>query len=723
MSQYNRRGFGKLEEDEQFHTTIIQHPNNHSTSPLARTITTISRPVLAADHAFTTTTTSNNNSHALPYWQQLQFSTETVSDSKKMEREESDSSLGFDASNYYDQVALNPSLSRINDASHKGGGSGGVRELLSIVTLPILNVIATCIFIGIIIYVYQHANGQSTDMTLGGMRVPTIVSLMMTILKMCVTGGIAYAVSEYKWVRLQDENGQPLALLDIYDACTRGVGGIVRIIRSIRLDMVLIPTVLFQMALIAMGPVSQQILTTANLAECDQVKTGIWYSNITSLDMTTLSSSTGVSSMKGLKQDYLVRYALQQAALGFYVQPYYDCPLNSINCTYSPIQGFHTTVTCNPGTLNTQIVDLHKNNVTTLSHYYGYDKKNSIFTPSPSVPSIFYSGTMFGRTFSDFNNYTVPYATSTSNNATYDAQMRKMFGDQKFVLVLADDGSLDGYLPTNKTPQVLECGLTSELNTTSLVIESNTKHNQLISQAPIVFDYDLLSNSTYWSRNYVDGNYTMMNAYAMQFSIIKNLVAADGMSKSDTTSYDGTSGGFQDIVENWKMFGASPTLFNNTTPEAFFYDTIHNVDLSVVFDLPNQMFGIKGEHCYYTGNFYQLNPAAFYSLALSLLIPLCWWAFIWIISLYKTNGVSRGNSQVALMVTGLTPAIREKFIGLSHATQSELFKQAKNVKVMFGETRNMTAPSEGRGFLQPAGHIGFGAPSEMNPIRTRRRSI
>lgn len=31
------------------------------------------------------------------------------------------------------------------------------------------------------------------------------------------------AVSEYKWVRLQ--NGGSLSLLDVYDACTRGVGG------------------------------------------------------------------------------------------------------------------------------------------------------------------------------------------------------------------------------------------------------------------------------------------------------------------------------------------------------------------------------------------------------------------------------------------------------------------------------------------------------------------
>ena len=31
------------------------------------------------------------------------------------------------------------------------------------------------------------------------------------------------AVSEYKWVRLQD--GGPLSLIETYDACTRGVGG------------------------------------------------------------------------------------------------------------------------------------------------------------------------------------------------------------------------------------------------------------------------------------------------------------------------------------------------------------------------------------------------------------------------------------------------------------------------------------------------------------------
>lgn len=34
------------------------------------------------------------------------------------------------------------------------------------------------------------------------------------------------------------------------------------------------------------------------------------------------------------------------------------------------------------------------------------------------------------------------------------------------------------------------------------------------------------------------------------------------------------------------------------------------------------------------------------------------WIVVWILSLYHTNGVSRGNSQIALLVTGLTAAVR-----------------------------------------------------------------
>ena len=44
-------------------------------------------------------------------------------------------------------------------------------------------------------------------------------------------GIIDSAVSEYKWVRMQ--YGAQLSQMDVYDACTRGVGGKIMIISNL----------------------------------------------------------------------------------------------------------------------------------------------------------------------------------------------------------------------------------------------------------------------------------------------------------------------------------------------------------------------------------------------------------------------------------------------------------------------------------------------------------
>ncbi|KAI9472871.1 hypothetical protein BDB00DRAFT_943668 [Zychaea mexicana] len=655
----NRRGFGRLKDDFQGESIGMR-----------------------------TTSTVGDPGDTPPYWQQIQFSSTSDQQQQEVVTKGMERQISSESS-CYDKSALNQSSPRKKDTAKPEG----IRDLVSVIAMPVINVAGTSVLIAMLLYIYQHANGQSTDLTMAGMKVPTIISLMMTIVKMFVAGGIAYAISEYKWIRLQNDGGQ-LALLDIYDACTRGVGGIVRILTSIRADHVLLPAIIFQFGLMAMGPASQQILTTANNVQCDKEHTGVYYTNVSASDMTTMKTTSGAASVKGLEQDYLVRYAFGQAALGFQVQPYYDCPLNSINCTYTPILGYHTAVTCKNGSLNTQIVDLNRNNITTLSQYYGYDKADRRFPPMPNVPGIFYDGSMFGRTYFDLNNYTKPLDVSADNNATYDAQIRKFFGDQKFVVVTTDDGTLRSYLDSKKMPQVLECTLQSYLNTSTLIVEALSKRQQLLSQVPITFDFDALSNNTYWSDYYVGANFTQMNAYAMQLSILKNLIA-DGMDE------------FQEIVENWLYYG----IPHGNTPAEFFANALHNVDLSAVYGLPiNPIFGTKGTQCYNTGSFYQLNPAAFYGLSLSLLLPLGWWTVLWVISLHQTNGISRGNSQVALLVTGLTPAVREKLRGISHAGQKELFERAQKVDVVFGETRS-------------TGHIAFGTPGEINPLRTRRYSF
>ena len=185
----DRYGFDRLDEDEQsYHAVFAMHHNNtNNMRPLGQTtITDISKPAIANDY-----------NTASPYWQQLQFSTEKIREPKKMEQEKSDNST-FDATTDYDQAAaLNSPKTKpakeksSNNKKNSDGDSSGIDELLSTISFSIINVIATCIMVGMLIYVYQYANGKSTDTVMAGMTVPTVVSLFMTIVKILVAGGIA----------------------------------------------------------------------------------------------------------------------------------------------------------------------------------------------------------------------------------------------------------------------------------------------------------------------------------------------------------------------------------------------------------------------------------------------------------------------------------------------------------------------------------------------------
>ena len=56
--------------------------------------------------------------------------------------------------------------------------------------LPILNVIATVILIAVLIYVYISADNKPVDYRMAGMPIEALVSLLQTLLKMFLAGGI-----------------------------------------------------------------------------------------------------------------------------------------------------------------------------------------------------------------------------------------------------------------------------------------------------------------------------------------------------------------------------------------------------------------------------------------------------------------------------------------------------------------------------------------------------
>lgn len=56
--------------------------------------------------------------------------------------------------------------------------------------LPILTIILTGVLMGVLIYIYTDANGKDVNYAPHGIRVTAAVSLVITLLKMCITGGI-----------------------------------------------------------------------------------------------------------------------------------------------------------------------------------------------------------------------------------------------------------------------------------------------------------------------------------------------------------------------------------------------------------------------------------------------------------------------------------------------------------------------------------------------------
>lgn len=473
------------------------------------------------------------------------------------------------------------------------------------------------------------------------------------------------------------------------------IGDIAKVVTALRFDMVIIPAILLQLGLMAVGPASQEILTHANIETCDN-QTGIYYSNVTGADLANLGSAGDVGTLTGLKQDYLVRTAFSQSALGFMAQPFYECKVGSLNCTFDDINLFSTTFECKNGSLNTEIVNVATNKVTTVSEYFGFNRTDSIFGPMVDVPSTFYAGSMQGRTYFDLYNRT----DNTSSISTYDPSLRQLFGDQTMVFVLNENATFGTYIESNAIPQVRECTLRSNYNVSSLVHKADKIKFYKSETRPLNLDYDLLSNNTYWS-NELWPDRLPLNSYALQLTVMRFLCDQKSFSR---------------IVSDWYLYSQNP---NDTNPlESFLRQSLQNVDLSLTFSLPySPIFSMEGQRCYVSDNVYMINPAAYYAVTLSLLIPLLWWATVWLISLHHTNGVSRGNSQIALLVTGLTHSIRQQFQGMSHAGHDELFNKAREVQVVFGETRTGDAAVDGR-----IGHVAFGAEGEIDPIhRSPRR--
>ncbi|CDS04109.1 hypothetical protein LRAMOSA07064 [Lichtheimia ramosa] len=574
----------------------------------------------------------------------------------------------------------------------------GVRDLLGVVFLPILNVIFTAAMMGLLIYAYTTANGQTLDYTIGSMSVSSFISLITTLLKMGVMGGIGYAISEYKWVRFQ--SGGQLSLLDVYDACTRGVGGVIRVLLSIRMDIILIPAVIFQLGLIALGPAAQQILATYDGSVTCYVEPpgrALYVKDYYRHTWYKTEMPYRAIQLKGIKQYYvpLIGFgsAFSNNTSGY---ANYRYNLYSINTTWHDIPTMRSDLDCvTVPYADTRIINDQTLNVSTLGDYFGAGRPID-------VPRMFYAESMYNRTHYDRQRYVF----DTYEPTDYYPEDRPSVGEQTVVIVTKGGQAMSGSLNNpEEEAKVEQCTLRSYL-TNSTMLESGTLniaiHLTWENKQLIQIDYDRLLNGSELNSiiSFDDERFHVPdNAYAYQLSLIATMVDPKYI-KFHQKSADRWATAVPEDVEN---------VFTNYIRDGFSMS-----DRFMTFyapeEQPNGATVIYGEGCFANDTTYNFDSAAYLGLSLAPAVPVFWWVVLWIISLYQTNGISRGNSQIALMATGLTHRVSDRFKGFSHTGQAQLFSRASKVKAWFGEIRR----SDGR-----RGHVAFGLEDEIQPLRVR----
>lgn len=273
-----------------------------------------------------------------------------------------------------------------------------------------------------------------------------------------------------------------------------------------------------------MGPAAQSLLHTTEVDYCvwDTENASLPYNSLTINDATTYNLNINdPRTIRGVKNDYVVAAAVTQVLKDLPLMAAPNCPSDALNCSYYNVPTPHTELNCNIGSINTtQIVDIHHNNVTTI-HDYEY---NFSFDSPPSImPRFYYHGSMLGRTYYDLMNMTFDEHKS-SLNTTYDPVIRRGIGEQKFVMLTFND-TMQSSIGDVKDLVVRECTLNSFVNNTDFAFVRNktlTRENQTL---PVTLDYDQLGNNTFWMTSYPSiVNYTTMNTYAFQISILKTII-------------------------------------------------------------------------------------------------------------------------------------------------------------------------------------------------------
>lgn len=174
----------------------------------------------------------------------------------------------------------------------------------------------------------------------------------------------------------------------------------------------------------------------------------------------------------------------------------------------------------------------------------------------------------------------------------------------------------------------------------------------------------------------------MINAYLMQQTIITELLAPKFYTIQDYFNsftqikhfrYGEDLFPFEPFMK-YALRAFDQAYFQAPYLDSSFQSTVNTVKEGLaIFNLEPQ-YSVRKEACYI--------------LCLCLFLPILWWVMVWVISIKKSNGIARGNSQIALLATGMTPLAEHNLRGFSKLDSDNAFKNAKNIRVRVGTFRN-----------------------------------
>lgn len=217
--------------------------------------------------------------------------------------------------------------------------------------------------------------------------------------------------------------------------------GFLTAIKGAFIDIVLIFALIFNLGLLVLSPVSQELIVPVSLKHnlTRIVDSRLYYNDPFYVnDRTNLSSLPIPPTLNGLTYDsYLIPMSFANVARHAPFNGAYTCPSYADYCVFRNKSFVSTSLDCTPVTDQEPIVNQSNyKELTTPARYYTEIEQNRTLV---HVPTFFYAGEMLNRTFHDLQNYKPPQAPGGFGAlgfiySDYDPQYRPYVGNQTFVL-------------------------------------------------------------------------------------------------------------------------------------------------------------------------------------------------------------------------------------------------------------------------------------------------